>query len=438
MGVKRRFPRRASILAICAGFLTPVGALASPYLNGQVVGAPAVDGVELGGARERDATAAVTILARTWLDAPVSLVLDDVIVHRTRRELGARVDVPVTRREIFRRGRSGNLFADLAAHRVTRAELSLARRFDERAAAVALERLRRQVDVAPVAARIESTGRASPAASGRALSGLSASVALERGLLASASVIELPVQRLPAPATPSQPLGQALYTKVVTRFATRYATSDEQWGRVANIVAAATAIDGAILPAQQTLSFNELVGERTIARGFRPAEEINEGRVVLGIGGGICQVAATLHAAAFLGGLDIVEHHPHTGTSRYIEIGLDASVSWPDSDLKIHNPFAFPLRVRATAAGGELTIALLGAARGPNVQWSSEVESTLPRSREVELVSGRVPGGEEVVDEGADGLVLRRERIIHRSTGDTREVTHLSYPSMPRLVRVPQ
>jgi len=434
--MKRRILRHALILAVSAALLMPVGALAAPYFRGGVVGAPAIEGVALRGSSAREASAAVQILATAWLDTPVTLVVDDLVVHRTRRELGGRVDVPATRREILVRGRTGNPLSDVAAHGAVR--LDLARRFDERAAASAIQQLRREVDISPLAPQIDAHGRASPAASGRTLSGLAASIALERGVLTSRSVIEIPVQRLSAPAALNQPLSEALYTQVVSEFTTRFAEGEEQWGRRTNIEAAAAAIDGAIVDAQQTISFNALVGERTIGRGFRPADEINDGRVVEGIGGGICQVAATLHAAAFLGGLEIVEHHPHTGTSRYIDLGLDASVSWPSSDLKIRNPFSFPLRVRATSAGGVMTVTLLGSARGPEVRWSTKIEETIARTREVEVVSGRMPGSEEVVQEGVDGAILRRERVILRGGGEVREIAHITYSSMPRIVRVAQ
>jgi len=39
---------------------------------------------------------------------------------------------------------------------------------------------------------------------------------------------------------------------------------------------------------------------------------IYDGEMVDGIGGGVCQVASTLHAAALLGGLNIVRHAPHS------------------------------------------------------------------------------------------------------------------------------
>lgn len=317
------------------------------------------------------------------------------------------------------------------------APLTIARRFDSGAGLAALERIRETVDVPPLAATTDERGRAVPARGGRALRLIAALDALERGLMGSASVIELPVQDLEAPAATVLPLDRALYTRTLSRYRTRFSLSDDAWGRARNIATAAAAIDGAIIAPFEELSFNAVVGERTIERGYRPAEEISRGRVVEGIGGGICQVAATLHAAAFLGGLEIVEHHPHTRTSRYIEVGLDTAVAWPSLDLRIRNPFTFPLRVRASvSADGALTVSLLGAAEGPEVRWSAEIERVVPRGREVQPLEGAISGTRDVLDEGVDGIVLRRERVLRIGGRRVREVTRLVYPPVPRLEAV--
>ena len=72
--------------------------------------------------------------------------------------------------------------------------------------------------------------------------------------------------------------------------------------------------------------------------------------MVEGTGGGTCQVASTLHAIAFFGGLDIVQRLPHSRPSGYIPAGLDATVVYPVVDLKLRNPFTFPVVVHATVS----------------------------------------------------------------------------------------
>ncbi|MBZ0121404.1 MAG: VanW family protein, partial [Sandaracinaceae bacterium] len=160
------------------------------------------------------------------------------------------------------------------------------------------------------------------------------------------------------------------------------------------------------------------------------------GRRVDGIGGGICQVAATLHAAALMGGLEILEHHPHTRNSSYIEPGLDAAVSWPAHDLRVRNPYEFSVRVRSSAYQGRLRIELMGARRAPRVEWSARVLSRTPRELERQLDPGLPVGTEDVIDEGEDGCVLERTRTIHWPEGARTERVELRYPTVSRLVRV--
>ena len=85
-------------------------------------------------------------------------------------------------------------------------------------------------------------------------------------------------------------------------------------------------VNGYRLEPGQTFSFNKVVGERTEARGFFPADEIVSGEMVEGYGGGVCQASTTLFQAAVCAGLQIVTRQPHSEKVRYTELGLDATV----------------------------------------------------------------------------------------------------------------
>ena len=85
-------------------------------------------------------------------------------------------------------------------------------------------------------------------------------------------------------------------------------------------------VNGYRLEPGQAFSFNKVVGERTEARGFFPADEIVSGEMVEGYGGGVCQASTTLFQAAVCAGLQIVTRQPHSEKVRYTELGLDATV----------------------------------------------------------------------------------------------------------------
>ena len=91
----------------------------------------------------------------------------------------------------------------------------------------------------------------------------------------------------------------------------------------------------------EIFDFNEVVGPRDEANGYKVAPVIAEGELVDGIGGGTCQISGTLHGAAFFAGLEIVERYPHTRPSSYIKMGLDATVVYPTINFRMKNRFRF-------------------------------------------------------------------------------------------------
>src|SRR5690606_37169269 len=108
---------------------------------------------------------------------------------------------------------------------------------------------------------------------------------------------------------------------------------------------------------------NEQVGARTLERGFTWAPVILDDELTPGVGGGTCQVASTLHAAAVYGALDIVDRRSHSRPSGYAPLGLDATVVWGQVDLKIRTAAHTALVVHAfIPPPGFLRVEVLGRA----------------------------------------------------------------------------
>src|SRR5262249_5989620 len=128
---------------------------------------------------------------------------------------------------------------------------------------------------------------------------------------------------------------------------TTYLTWGSGADRGVNIRNAAKRIDGAILMRGETFSFNDRVGPRTLERGFAVAPEIQADELTPGVGGGTCQASSTLHAAALFGALEIVERQAHSRPSSYTKLGLDATVKYPNVDLKVRNTMSFPIMIHA-------------------------------------------------------------------------------------------
>lgn len=112
-------------------------------------------------------------------------------------------------------------------------------------------------------------------------------------------------------------------------------------GRIYNVELAANRISGALVAPSDTFSFAQTLGDVSSFTGYQQAYVIQNGKTVLGDGGGVCQVSTTLFRAALNAGLPIVERHAHAYRVEYYEEdgppGIDATVYVPTVDLKFKN-----------------------------------------------------------------------------------------------------
>lgn len=125
-------------------------------------------------------------------------------------------------------------------------------------------------------------------------------------------------------------------------------------GRVHNVALAASRLNGVLIPPNETLSFNDTLGDISAATGYKQAYVIKSGRTVLDDGGGVCQVSTTLFRAALNSGLPVIERHAHSYRVGYYEQGgwkpgFDATVYAPTYDLKIKNDTGTHILIQTTA-----------------------------------------------------------------------------------------
>jgi vancomycin resistance protein YoaR len=204
-------------------------------------------------------------------------------------------------------------------------------------------------------------------------------------------------------------------------------------GRAENVRLAASHLDGSVIAPGAELSFNEIVGPRTEALGFRYAPVIANGRIRQGVGGGVCQVATTLHVAATRAGLTVLERRPHSRPSSYVEPGMDATVVEGRVDYRIQNPYDFPIAIRTkTTDTNDLLIVVTGAERAPATTFRSERVRVLPAT-ERRVPDSTLPVGHEIVEQpGLQGLVVR---VVTERDGAS-ETSVVRYAPTPRIVRV--
>jgi len=231
--------------------------------------------------------------------------------------------------------------------------------------------------------------------------------------------------------TPSDAPAES-FAAVVGDHLTEFRTSGRAANRAANVALAAERVDGVVLAPGERFSFNDVVGERTTDAGFLAAPVIANGRIRMGMGGGICQVASTLHVAVLEAGMTIVEHRSHSRPVGYVPTGLDATVAWGQTDYVFQNDHDFPVRVFTKVVDGQLLVRIDGDARAPNEIDADVIRTLEPRT----LVEAdeTLTAGERVVDRaGHEGYVVRVR--VTDAEGNT-DTSRVRYFPRHELVRV--
>lgn len=130
-----------------------------------------------------------------------------------------------------------------------------------------------------------------------------------------------------------------------------------------NLRLACSKLNGLILQPGETLSYNEVLGKRTTEAGYKPAPAYSGTELVDEVGGGICQVSSTLYLSSLFAELHIVERRNHGYPASYIPLGLDATVNWGTTDLKIRNDYDLPVKILAEASDGYVKVRIMGVER---------------------------------------------------------------------------
>lgn len=128
-----------------------------------------------------------------------------------------------------------------------------------------------------------------------------------------------------------------------------------------NMATALAAIDGTIVDPGKIFSFNECTGDSNLTEnGYLPASVIQNEQYVTGIGGGICQAATTIYNAMVLSDMGIEERANHFYTSVYVYGGLDATIDYPNLDLKMKNNSDYQIFVHTWMDGVTLHCEIYG------------------------------------------------------------------------------
>ena len=167
----------------------------------------------------------------------------------------------------------------------------------------------------------------------------------------------IPLQTL-KPTVTTNMIGMEAFPDLLSTFSTKYPASNRD--RTTNLKLAADKVNGTVLLPGQTFSYNSVVGERTIAAGYKEAAVYQDGQVVQGLGGGICQISTTLYNAALYANLDIVERRNHQFVPSYIGAGRDATVVYGSQDFKFKNNRNYAIKITCSVDKGVATFNIYG------------------------------------------------------------------------------
>ncbi|HQE91238.1 MAG TPA: VanW family protein [Anaerolineae bacterium] len=263
-----------------------------------------------------------------------------------------------------------------------------------------------------------------PSAMGRELDVTASLQRINEMLLDGQHFVPLVVIETP-PAYPDTATAADLGIREVVAVGESYFTGSPS-ARDRNIRLGASKFNGIIIVPGQTFSFNQYLGDVTTEAGYDESYVIIGTRTVLGVGGGICQVATTAFRAAYFGGYPIVERWPHAYRVGYYEVGgfgpgFDATVYSPLVDLRFTNdtPYHILIQTEVDAARARLRFVFYSTSTGRTVEqigptWSDPIVPTTS----VYEYDPTLPAGTVVQDESAhNGLKAILGRVVRDADG---------------------
>lgn len=160
------------------------------------------------------------------------------------------------------------------------------------------------------------------------------------------------------PKVTTNMIGSEAFPDRLSTFSTNYAASNIN--RSTNLMLAGKKINGYVLMPGETFSYNRVVGERTIAAGYKEAHIFVNGQTVDGLGGGICQITSTLYNAVLLANLEIVQRTNHQLLAGYVPASRDATVVYGAIDFQFKNNRDYPIKIACSVSGGVATCQIYG------------------------------------------------------------------------------
>ncbi len=218
--------------------------------------------------------------------------------------------------------------------------------------------------------------------------------------------------KITIPVITTNKIGTEVFPNLLSSYSTKYDESNRN--RSTNIRLATEKINGTVLLPGETFSYNKVVGKRTSEAGYKVAAVYSGGRVVDGIGGGICQVSTTLYNSVLLANLEVNDRSNHMFLTGYVPAGRDATVNYGTIDFVFTNNRKYPIKIVCSAKNGISKFEIFGIQE--EVEYEVVIESRVIRSipyttkyiEDSSLESGR----ERLEQSGANGCISEAYKVL--------------------------
>ena len=231
-------------------------------------------------------------------------------------------------------------------------------------------------------------------------------------------------------------IGSEAFPDRLSNFTTRYDASAKD--RTTNLVIACQKLNGKVIMPGETFSYNQTLGKRTAAAGYKNAAVYENGQVVDGIGGGICQISSTLYNAVLMANLEIIERRNHQFVTSYLPAGRDATVVYGAIDFKFKNTRQYPIRLSASAKNGIATISIYGIKEENEYTFSFNTKTiaSIPFGTKYVEDASLPAGTEKVQQNGVNGLKTETyiTKMLNGKVISTTLLSRDTYDAMQKIV----
>ena len=343
-----------------------------------------INGVDVGGLTKAEAEKKIFDYKEKLENRQVIINIDDAQeVEAEAKLLGFSCEIKDTVDKAYELGKSGSIFSGLQKiSEEDKTKLKLSVEVDEDILKEYIQENCKKFDVKAKNSKLKlknGTFQATKSRDGRAIQ-------VEDTVAVIAHDLKKKLDVEPLKISAVVQVKKAKYTKeqvakckdLLGKYSTSYATSTA--ARANNVKVAAGYINGTVVYPGKTFSVIKTIKERTEENGYQSAPEYSSGKVVEGIGGGVCQVSTTLYNAVINAELEVVERSPHSMVVAYVDVSRDAAISGDYKDFKFKNNTDVPIYIAGAADGGVLSFRIYGEetrAANRTIRFKSEILETI-------------------------------------------------------------